>query len=190
MVSRLESAAATRRSLIDAAAELLDAGGPEAVTLREVGARAGVSRGAPYRHFADKESLLTVVATESWERIADSIHTIRATSSAPPAQLRRALMTLINVGRSQPHLYRMMFGVPTGDPDAAVRAASRAQDQFLAIVTTVVGPKDARRFGALLLTSAHGIAGMELGGHLARDKWHTTAEDIIDTLVTMTAAER
>jgi len=33
-----------RRALLDAAAELLDAGGPEAVTLREVGARAGVSR--------------------------------------------------------------------------------------------------------------------------------------------------
>lgn len=33
-----------RRALLDAAAALLDAGGPEAVTLREVGARAGVSR--------------------------------------------------------------------------------------------------------------------------------------------------
>ena len=44
MTSRLESAAKTRRALLDAAAELLDAGGPEAVTLREVGSRAGVSR--------------------------------------------------------------------------------------------------------------------------------------------------
>ena len=44
MTSRLESAAKTRRALLDAAAELLDEGGPEAVTLREVGSRAGVSR--------------------------------------------------------------------------------------------------------------------------------------------------
>lgn len=65
MVTRAESAALTRRALLDAAAELLDLGGPEAVTLREVGARAGVSRGAPYRHFADKDSLPTAVATES-----------------------------------------------------------------------------------------------------------------------------
>lgn len=187
MVSRLESAAATRRALIVAAAELLDAGGPEAVTLREVGARAGVSRGAPYRHFADKESLLTVVATEGWQRIADAIHTIRTTPNAPPTQLRDALMALIEVGRNHPHLYRMMFSTPTGDPDAAARAASRAQDEFLAIVATVVGPTDARRYGALLFTNAHGIAGMELSGHLTREKWHTTAEDIIDTIVTMTA---
>ncbi|MFD0648993.1 TetR family transcriptional regulator [Streptomyces malaysiensis subsp. malaysiensis] len=45
MVTRAESAAVTRRALLDAAAELLDLGGPEAVTLREVGARAGVTRG-------------------------------------------------------------------------------------------------------------------------------------------------
>ena len=69
MVSRAESAAATRRALLDAAADLLDEGGPDAVTLREVGARAGVSRGAPYGHFADKESLLTAVATESLDRL-------------------------------------------------------------------------------------------------------------------------
>ena len=37
MTSRLESAAATRRALLDSAAELLDGGGPGAVTLREVG---------------------------------------------------------------------------------------------------------------------------------------------------------
>ncbi|MDF3335868.1 helix-turn-helix domain containing protein [Mycolicibacterium septicum] len=53
-----------RRALLDDAAELLGAGGPAAVTLREVGAREGVSRGAPYRHFADKESLVAAVAAE------------------------------------------------------------------------------------------------------------------------------
>jgi AcrR family transcriptional regulator len=187
MVTRLESAAATRRALIDAAAQLLDAGGPEAVTLREVGARAGVSRGAPYRHFADKGSLITAVATESWERIADAFHAIRTTPDAPPAQLRRALMTLIEVGRNQPHLYLMMYSTPTGDPDAAVRAASRAQEEFLAIVAAVVGPDDARRYGALLFTSAHGVAGTELSGHLTKEKWDTTAEDIVTTLVDLTA---
>ena len=63
-MNRKESAAATRGALIDQAAQLLDGGGLEAVTLREVGARAGVSRGAPYRHFADKEGLLTAVAAD------------------------------------------------------------------------------------------------------------------------------
>jgi Bacterial regulatory proteins, tetR family len=39
----------TRDALVAAAAQLLDAGGPEAVTLREVGHRAGVSHNAPYK---------------------------------------------------------------------------------------------------------------------------------------------
>jgi len=76
-VKRIESAAATRRALLDQAAALLDRGGPDAVTLREVGARAGVSRGAPYRHFCDKQSLLTAIAAESWERLADHMRELQ-----------------------------------------------------------------------------------------------------------------
>ncbi|MFQ6398702.1 TetR/AcrR family transcriptional regulator [Nocardia sp. KC 131] len=186
MVSRVDSAAATRRALLDAAATLLDLGGPEAVTLREVGARAGMTRGAPYRHFADKDSLLTAVATESWERIADQVHTLRTDPTlSPPEKLRGALHALIGVGRDQPHLYRMMCSPPAGDPAAAERAADRSQEECRGIVATLVGEQNSRHYGALLLAGAHGIAGMELSGYLAADKWHTTADEVIDTLVHM-----
>ncbi|MFB8280304.1 TetR/AcrR family transcriptional regulator [Nocardia colli] len=188
MVTRAESAAATRRSLLDAAAALLDLGGPEAVTLREVGARAGVTRGAPYRHFADKDSLLTAVATEGWERVGDEVHALRNDPALAPAEkLRAALHALTGVGRDQPHLYREMCSEPAGDPTAAVRAAERTQDEFRAIVAAVVGEENSRHYGALLLAGAHGIAGMELSGYLAADKWHTTADEVIDTLVRMVA---
>jgi AcrR family transcriptional regulator len=55
----------TRERLIEAAAELRDRGGPAAVTLREVGRIAGVSRSAPYRHFSDKGALLAVIAVRA-----------------------------------------------------------------------------------------------------------------------------
>jgi AcrR family transcriptional regulator len=188
MVTRAESAAATRRSLIDAAGQLLDLGGPDAVTLREVGARAGVSRGAPYGHFADKESLLTVVASESWERVGDEIQALRRDPGLSAAdKLRGALGVLIAVGRRQPHLYQLMFLTPAGDPAAVVRAAGRTQDEFLAIVAALVGEKPARLYGALLFTSAHGIIGMEVSGHLTAEKWHVTGEQIVDRLVAMVA---
>lgn len=190
MISRLESAAGTRRALLDAAAELLDAGGPEAVTLREVGSRAGVSRNAPYRHFADKERLLTAVAVESWDRVTAALQAIGATQAAPPARLRRALLAVVELGRERPHLYLLMFSTPDSDPEAVARAASRAQDEFLSIVAAVVGQADARHYGALLFTSAHGIAGTVLSGQLTREKWGTTAEDLIATLVAMTASSR
>lgn len=189
MATRAESAAVTRRALLDAAADLLDSGGTDAVTLREVGARAGVTRGAPYRHFPDKDSLLTTIAAEALDRLADQVRAVRADPGVPPADmLRRGLAALMAIGRGQPHLYRLMFTLPAGDPtavDAATRAADRAQDEFLAIVTDLVGARDADRFAALLLTSAHGITDMEAGGHLSADKWHVTAEELVSMLVAM-----
>jgi AcrR family transcriptional regulator len=187
MISRQESAAKTRRALLDAAAELLDAGGPEAVTLREVGARAGVSRNAPYRHFADKEGLLTAVAVESWDRLAEALRDSGATNSAPSTRLQQALMAFVELGRKHPDLYRLMFVIPESDPGAGARAASRAQEEFLSIVAAVVGEADARHYGALLFSSAHGIAELEISGHLTEEKWRTTAEDLIATLVVVTA---
>ncbi len=207
MVTRAESAAATRRALLDAAAELLDLGGPEAVTLREVGARAGVTRGAPYRHFADKDSLLTAIAAERWERLADQVRALRNGELPPAEKVRGALQALIRVGREQPHLYTMLFRWrdhrpgplgrlhrevcgPAGDPDAADRAAGRFQDEFLGIVADAVGERDAQHYGALLLTSAHGIAGLEHSGHLGADKWRTSADELVGTLIRVVSAER
>lgn len=183
MVTRTEAAAATRRALVRAASELLDEGGPDAVTLRAVGARAGVSRGAPYGHFENKEHLLTQLAVIAWNSLADRVEQLRADPDATPsARLERALLTLIEVGRRQPHLYALMFSTPAGDPDAA-GAASRLQDQFLAVVTDLVGESDALRYGALLMSSAHGIAGLELSGHLAKEKWKVGGEQLVRMLV-------
>ncbi|MEV4129532.1 TetR/AcrR family transcriptional regulator [Nocardia sp. NPDC049707] len=189
MVSRVESTAATRRALLDAASALLDRGGPDAVTLREVGARAGVTRGAPYRHFPDKDSLLTAIATEALNRLADDVRAVHADPHATPAdKLHRALTALMTIGRRQPHLYLLMFTYPAGDPaaiGAATLAGERAQDEFLAIVSDLVGAQHVNRFAALLLTSAHGITVMEVNGQLSADKWHTTAEELVSTLVSM-----
>ena len=185
VVTRSESAAATRRSLLEAAGVLLDLGGVEAVTLREVGARSGVSRSAAYRHFADKESLLTVLAANALSDLSDALEVLAAGDESPKESLRSALLSLVTIGRTRPHLYRLMFTTPTGDPAAAARAAERAQDLFLDIVGRITGPRQAPRYGALLLTSAHGITGLDLSGHLDLDKWHTNAEELIDTLISL-----
>jgi hypothetical protein len=78
-----------------------------------------------------------------------------------------------------------MFTTPTGDPTAAVRAAERRWDLFIDIVGRVVGPEQARRYGPLLRTNAHGIAGFESSGHLVWEKWHITAEELLDTIITL-----
>lgn len=183
MTTRAESAAATRNALVRAAAELLDEGGPDAVTLRAVGARAGVSRGAPYGHFEDKAHLLTQLAVDAWTSLADDVEHLRAEPDATPAEtLERALLALIGLGRKQPHRYALMFSTPADAPDAAA-AASRVENQYLDAVAALVGEADARRYGALLMSSAHGIAGLELTGHLAEEKWGVDGEELVRTLV-------
>ncbi len=188
MATRSETAAATRQSLLDAAGALLDIGGVDAVTLREVGARAGVSRSAAYRHFADKDALLTVLATNALDELGDALEILAAGDESPEQSLRSALVSLMTIGRTRPHLYRLMFTTPAGDPAAAVQAAGRTWDLFLDIVARVVGPQRAQHYGALLLTSVHGITSLESSGHLVWDKWQTTAEQLIETVISLLPA--
>ncbi len=189
VVTRSETAAMTRQSLLDAAGALLDAGGPDAVTLREVGALAGVSRSAPYRHFANKETLLTALATNAMNQLGDRLEQL-ATGDGPREQsLRAALLSLVAIGRTRPHLYRLMFTTPAGDPTAAVRAAERTQDLFLDLVGHIVGTQRARHYGALLLTTAHGATSFESSGHFVWDKWQTNPEQLIDTMIALLPTE-
>lgn len=185
-MSRKESAAVTRRALVDHAAQLLDGGGLDAVTLREIGARAGVSRGAPYRHFVDKEDLLAAVAAEGWTRLGDYLHELHSEAGLSAVdRLRAALAQVITVSRRQPHLYRLMFRPPQGDPTAVFRAAQRMCDEFLALVVDVAGHDHAERYAAILLTGVHGAAGLEMSGLLHTDKWQTTAEELTDNLLAL-----
>src|SRR5690242_21874322 len=54
-----------RRVLVDAAFDLVGEAGAEAVSVREAARRAGVSPGAPFRHFQSREALLAGVAEEA-----------------------------------------------------------------------------------------------------------------------------
>lgn len=58
-----------RRSLLDAALEILHRDGIGAVSLREVARVAGVSHNAPYRHFPSRDALLAGVAAEGFGRL-------------------------------------------------------------------------------------------------------------------------
>src|SRR4030088_2539391 len=78
-----------RQALIEAALELVREGGGEAVSVREAARRAGVSPGAPFRHFPTRTALMTAVAEESMRRFRAEID--EALKQAPADEpLRRA----------------------------------------------------------------------------------------------------
>src|SRR3954467_665219 len=81
-----------RRVLIDAALELVREGGGEAVSVREAARRAGVSPGAPFRHFPTRTALMTAVAEESMRRFRAEIDA--ALREAPADQPLRRLRAI------------------------------------------------------------------------------------------------
>ena len=62
-----------RRALIEEAVHTIQAKGVDALTLRAVGQKLGVSRTALYRHFADKSALLAAVAAEGFRTLRSQL---------------------------------------------------------------------------------------------------------------------
>jgi AcrR family transcriptional regulator len=60
-------------ALVAAAVALIDERGVETLSVREVAKRAGVSPGAPFRHFASKTALLTAVAEQAMDRFVAAV---------------------------------------------------------------------------------------------------------------------
>lgn len=83
-----------RQALIDAALAIAAEEGLEQVTIREAGKRAGVSSGAPFRHFPNKTALMTAVAEEAMQRFRAEITLALAAAEAGDPLIRfRALGT-------------------------------------------------------------------------------------------------
>lgn len=103
--------AGLRQALVDASLELLAERGPRAVTLREVARRAGVSHTAPYRHFADRSSLLAAAAARCHAELgARLLSARRAAGSTAAAQLEAVMHAYVEFAVSNPGRFRLMFG--------------------------------------------------------------------------------
>ena len=93
--------------MITAALRELAASGLEGLSLRSVAARAGVSAPAVYRHFHDKDDLVTAVAVECADQLFQAL--TAAVADAPPDPLERFRATGIAYLRfavAHPDYYR------------------------------------------------------------------------------------
>jgi AcrR family transcriptional regulator len=180
--------AETRDTLVAAAAQLLDQGGPAAVTLREVGKRAGVSHNAPYKHFKSKEDLLAAIATRELARQAKAMHSVG--TRTPPLEALRSLMHgYVRWARAYPARFKLTFGSWSHGSAELGDAATRARVALVDIVRAAqergqLGHGDPERIASLMLALAHGAADLALGGHLsAAGKGHADPEHLVDDLV-------
>jgi AcrR family transcriptional regulator len=110
---------AVRDGLVAAGLELARTGGPDAVVLREATQMVGVVPNAAYRHFADRDELLTAVCTAAMRefaaRMAAGVARVRGKYGDPAAARRRlrAIGTAyLEFAREEPGLFATAFAVP------------------------------------------------------------------------------
>jgi AcrR family transcriptional regulator len=92
-------------ALIRAAGNILEKEGVEALSLREVARRAGVSHNAPYRHFAEREALLAALAAEGFGMLA-----LAQQAGAASGGLRAMGEAYVQFALAHPQRFRLMFG--------------------------------------------------------------------------------
>ncbi len=65
-----------KNALIQAGIAILSEEGLNALSLRKVAQRAGVSHAAPYAHFADKQALVAAISTEGYRCLYDQMYAV------------------------------------------------------------------------------------------------------------------
>jgi len=159
----------TRQRLITTASALLAEEGVGAVTLRGIAKAAGVSHGAPLRHFSGRAELLSAVATLGFTELLE----LRASlpDGGPRERLTAACHGFVGFALRNPAMFELMFRRDLIDPDDPALAAvsSAVFDEFAALVAAAGthGDTDPRLVAASLWAALHGLAQLWLWGGLA-----------------------
>ncbi|MFE5140144.1 TetR/AcrR family transcriptional regulator [Streptomyces fagopyri] len=96
--------------LIDAGVDLVAEEGAQALTLREIARRAGVSHGAPRRHFPTHLELLSAIAHRGFTDLAARVAEALGDGGASPrSQLTALGRVYLDFARSRPGMYELMF---------------------------------------------------------------------------------
>ncbi|MEV5574877.1 TetR/AcrR family transcriptional regulator [Spirillospora sp. NPDC052269] len=137
---------ARRERLLEAARELADEGGYQAVTMHDVADRAGVARATVYRYFATKDHLLTEVAATWAHRVTIDIDAL-AVGETPTERLTSLLERIVEVAAGELTLTSAIIQAVTSD-DPSVEDARTVlflfvRDRLSAAIGDPVPDRDA-----------------------------------------------
>jgi AcrR family transcriptional regulator len=172
-----------RGRLLQAARDVVAADGIEGLTLRAIARRAGVSHGAPLRHFPTLAALLAAVAADGFSRLMATIdaHVAAAVQAAAaagtPLDARRRLAVAgrayVAFALAEPGVYTVMFRPDRVDvAGPAYQAQSTASfGQLVAMVEDAQAegwcPDDRpEELAGVLWANVHGVAELTLHGAL------------------------
>jgi AcrR family transcriptional regulator len=164
-----------RSALIQTATEMIAQGGLADLTMRSLGQRLGVSRTAPYRHFADKTALLCAVAATGFDQLTGSYQRItRDVSLDGPTRLKKIGMAYVEFALKNRGAYRLMFGHEITRHDRTpelLAAAERTFSEFLKAVTDFKDDLDLAGDQVNLVaitawSTVHGLATLLIDGQI------------------------
>ncbi|HEY0437416.1 MAG TPA: TetR/AcrR family transcriptional regulator [Phenylobacterium sp.] len=161
-----------RAGLIKAAQAAVEQGGPEAISLRELAEGLGVSRAAPYRHFADRRALLAEVAAQGFEDLAAAYDRAQAAAPDPTAALRETARAYLALAFGRPGLFRLMFDsdlLGADAPESLLRPAAAAWEGLRRAVAAVDPQASVRDISRRTITgwsTLHGFIALVQGGRL------------------------
>jgi len=181
-----------RAACLRAALELLEEGGATALSLRAVARRAGVSAAAPYRHYADREALVSAVAAVGYRELAERLAAAHPAPSTPE-QLASVGVAYVEFALEQPALFRMMFGEPCDRDNEERVAATAAVSLYLREIVARCFPRaDPEALAPAIWALVHGLAFLHLDGKLDASTPAAVADRVtaaIDGLLRATAGD-
>jgi AcrR family transcriptional regulator len=178
-----------REALIEAALALIAEKGPAGFTVAEAARLAGVSPGAPYRHFRDAEALLAEVALRGFERFAAALSGAWDEGRPDPLRAFEALgRGYLAFARLEPAYYAAMFEtrIPFEDYPGLLSASEHAFAilRRAAESLTETLPRHQRPPSLMMALHvwalSHGIASLFVRADPSRRKLPMSPEDLLE----------
>jgi AcrR family transcriptional regulator len=164
-----------RRALVEATSRLVEQYGQEGFTLRAAARLAGVSDGAPYHHFADRDALLAAVAEHGYRSLCVEL---RESADRERSDARRKSLavgvTYVLFAAKNPAKFRLMFGPLVHAKGRYPELAAAAQETYELVRAGLAPASDERAvrvparnamFGRWAMV--HGLSLLAIDGHLS-----------------------
>lgn len=163
-----------RQSLIAQGLKLLELRGDAEISVRELAREIGVSTGAAYRHFENKDALMVALAIEGCNILLQSQMAIIHSGQNPEHQFRNIGRAYLNFAIANPALFQLMFGRFTaGSHNPELNsAADQIYKNLLGVISSALKlPSDDFRvitFASQAWSLVHGLSVLILNGQFQR----------------------
>lgn len=174
-----------RDALVQAALAEAEHGGPEAINISALAKKLGVSQPAPYKHFADRETLMAAVTVEAFHQFTAALRESIAKPSKR-SKLSRLAHATLDFGLRRNGLYRLMFAsraMACMPKDSELHAA--AMETFGLLVQALEAPVmgTLRERSALKIWAAlHGVVMLAEQGLLTGELAGASREDLVEEI--------